>query len=467
MQRRANPPTRSAAAAATPLIAKIAGRATVAATPLTAKIASRANATGTKNNTPASRSAANIAPATTTIRSGQATRSTSRSRQTPTATLRGRPPTSQATRASTTQTQLAEAIEKLRKKEDELGVANWTITELKQKLAEAEELSEVRLKKNVELESVVRHLHDENVNLKGKIRVQLRFRPLAKDEMLTNQLAIHTDNSITWQLAGRKEPKSAAFQHIFKDSDTQLDVFDQVKDLIASVVHGYNVAIFAYGQTGSGKTHTMRGSVQQPGIIPNAFQMLFDMKNALQDIGYEISYSASFVEVYNEAIYDLLATNRTKLTMSDHVREQFIRMPIDEMQAINNFLRKADAKRTTAATKHNEESSRSHAICLLFVNSSNKFSGTSTSSTLSLVDLAGSERIDTGLHHKHLLAEEGKKINTSLLHLKNVLRDIRSNVGLYKIDKIFNLSPTLAISIFKFRYAPLSLKLKSMLKKLF
>ena len=59
-------------------------------------------------------------------------------------------------------------------------------------------------------------------------------------------------------------------------------------------------------------------------------------------------------------------------------------------------------------------------------------SGTSTSSTLSLVDLAGSERIDTGLHHKHVLAEEGKKINTSLLHLKNVLRDIRSNVGLYK-----------------------------------
>ena len=69
--------------------------------------------------------------------------------------------------------------------------------------------------------------------MQGKIRVQLRFRPLAKDEMLTNQLAIHTDNSITWQLAGRKEPKSAAFQHIFKDSDTQLDVFDQVKDLIA------------------------------------------------------------------------------------------------------------------------------------------------------------------------------------------------------------------------------------------
>ena len=63
-------------------------------------------------------------------------------------------------------------------------------------------------------------------------------------------------------------------------------------------MHGYNVAIFAYGQTGSGKTHTMRGSVQQPGIIPNAFQMLFDMKNALQDIGYEVSLSrAGFEEL--------------------------------------------------------------------------------------------------------------------------------------------------------------------------
>ena len=34
-------------------------------------------------------------------------------------------------------------------------------------------------------------------------------------------------------------------------------IFEEVEELVASVVDGFNVAIFAYGQTGSGKTHTM------------------------------------------------------------------------------------------------------------------------------------------------------------------------------------------------------------------
>jgi len=33
--------------------------------------------------------------------------------------------------------------------------------------------------------------------------------------------------------------------------------------------------VFAYGQTSSGKTHTMRGSVDEPGIIPLAVHDLF------------------------------------------------------------------------------------------------------------------------------------------------------------------------------------------------
>lgn len=36
-------------------------------------------------------------------------------------------------------------------------------------------------------------------------------------------------------------------------------VFDEVQDLVASVIDGYHVCIFAYGQTGSGKTYTMEG----------------------------------------------------------------------------------------------------------------------------------------------------------------------------------------------------------------
>lgn len=38
-----------------------------------------------------------------------------------------------------------------------------------------------------------------------------------------------------------------------------LQVFDDVRALVTSVIDGYHVCIFAYGQTGSGKTYTMEG----------------------------------------------------------------------------------------------------------------------------------------------------------------------------------------------------------------
>lgn len=41
--------------------------------------------------------------------------------------------------------------------------------------------------------------------------------------------------------------------------------------------------IFAYGQTGTGKSHTMVGYGDQKGIIPNAFQHIFDKLSVQSD----------------------------------------------------------------------------------------------------------------------------------------------------------------------------------------
>jgi hypothetical protein len=88
-------------------------------------------------------------------------------------------------------------------------------------------------------------------------------------------------------------------------------VFDQtLAPVIADVLDGYESTVFAYGQTGTGKTHTMEGSLDVPedrGVIPRA---AFDVFRRLKDDTnkfVEHKVTASFLEIYNEELCDLLA----------------------------------------------------------------------------------------------------------------------------------------------------------------
>jgi kinesin family protein C2/C3 len=82
-------------------------------------------------------------------------------------------------------------------------------------------------------------------------------------------------------------------------------VFEEVRPLIRSCADGYNVCIFAYGQTGSGKTHTMEGPSDDPGINRRALQELFSI--AAEEVDATWSFSVAVLEIYNEAVHDLLA----------------------------------------------------------------------------------------------------------------------------------------------------------------
>ena len=96
----------------------------------------------------------------------------------------------------------------------------------------------------------------------------------------------------------------------------QIDVYKSVvTPLIKQVLEGYNCTVFAYGQTGTGKTYTMeglgeiRGSWENDpntGIIPRALSDLFDGLRMSNDTT-EYSVRVSFLEMYNEEIYDLLS----------------------------------------------------------------------------------------------------------------------------------------------------------------
>ncbi len=53
----------------------------------------------------------------------------------------------------------------------------------------------------------------------------------------------------------------AAADHVFGMNSTNKEVFSRVgREIVESVVNGYNGAIFCYGQTAAGKTYTMQGA---------------------------------------------------------------------------------------------------------------------------------------------------------------------------------------------------------------
>jgi kinesin family protein C2/C3 len=85
----------------------------------------------------------------------------------------------------------------------------------------------------------------------------------------------------------------------------QADVFVDTSPLVTSVLDGFNVCIFAYGQTGSGKTHTMEGPKGDPGVNSRALEELFRLINE-RGADFQISITASLLEIYNETIRDLL-----------------------------------------------------------------------------------------------------------------------------------------------------------------
>lgn len=99
------------------------------------------------------------------------------------------------------------------------------------------------------------------------------------------------------------------FDRVFSQAETQVDVFNEVKDLIRSTLDGFNVCIFAYGQTGTGKTFTMEGNMNQNemGLVPRSVEMIFDTLDSYSPKDYDfVEVSMSCIEVYIEKVRDLL-----------------------------------------------------------------------------------------------------------------------------------------------------------------
>ena len=216
---------------------------------------------------------------------------------------------------------------------------------------------------------------------------------------------------------------------------TQEDVFEHAGvALLEAVISGRNACVFAYGQTGSGKTHTMLGHKSDPGLIPRIMQRLFDLvTNGPRHIVCTVE--ASFLEIYNEKVRDLLDAACTSQSSAGatfcerKVRrhpgggtfvEGLRREKVANMSDYENVMRAGTAFRTTAATSMNDQSSRSHAILQLFVSFTDNRIGRRRHAALNLVDLAGSERIKMS-QVSGINLIEAKNINLSLTTLRRVI----------------------------------------------
>ena len=159
------------------------------------------------------------------------------------------------------------------------------------------------------------------------------------------------------------------------------------------------------------------------GIIPNTFEHIFD-HIALNGSRDKYLVRASYFEIYNEEIRDLLSTkpqNNLELKESAETGvyvKGLTSEVVKSVEEIDRVLQSGKKNRSVGATLMNAGSSRSHSVFTIVIECEQ---GESIRvGKLNLVDLAGSERQSkTGATGNRL--KEATKINLSLSALGNVI----------------------------------------------
>lgn len=274
----------------------------------------------------------------------------------------------------------------------------------------------------------------------SRVRVAVRLRPyMAKpDEKDEGPCVRGLDSQnleiINWRNA--TETVKYHFDVYHGEDTTQQEVFlSSVKPILRHVLNGQNASVFAYGPTGAGKTHTMLGSPEQPGVIPRAVREVFKLvKSKNEEDGWDYNIGMSYLEIYNEKVLDLLSPNSPDLPIRED-KDKNILIPglthttITSFSDFDKHFVPATLNRTTASTKLNQRSSRSHAILLIKVVKTQRTQPfRRQTGKLYLVDLAGSEdNRRTG--NQGIRLKESGAINLSLFTLSKVVDSLNSGTS--------------------------------------
>ncbi|CAH1963877.1 unnamed protein product [Acanthoscelides obtectus] len=343
---------------------------------------------------------------------------------------------------------------------------------------------------------------------KQPVFVYCRLKPLNNEEPTSCMKVLSSQElAVTQEVKGTKKELCYKFKHIFTSYTTQREIFDHIAyPLLDDLLHGKNGLLFTYGITGSGKTYTLTGEQDNPGIMPRCIDTIFNSieahqapkyilkpdrmngfeiqteDDAMQDRFHEVrtgnrtpktprraqekinftndgvsipltnektlySVFVTYVEIYNNSVYDLLeecsgVKLQNKILREDSRRNMYVNgvteVEVKSAQEAFEAFNAGQRRKKMAYTCLNAESSRSHSIFNIRVvqfeqetyDSKGKLvipeTNVITISQLSLVDLAGSERTNrtqnTGVRLK-----EASSINNSLMTLRTCMEMLREN----------------------------------------
>ncbi|CAN0148303.1 unnamed protein product [Discosporangium mesarthrocarpum] len=223
--------------------------------------------------------------------------------------------------------------------------------------------------------------------------------------------------------------------------------------LLKAAVDGYAGTIFAYGTTGAGKTYTMSGREQQvsreqgtdlkgikgrvspdrsDGLIQRSMRYIFQTISSLPAT-VQLRIRASYCEIYNEVVFDLLNREKKPLQVRYNTKRGFFvqglfEVEIHSLEDIMAVVDEGNGNRRVSAHLLNQDSSRSHSLLTVYLQSEwcdeedghliRKFGKVRARPLVAFVDLAGSERIKRSQARDE---KETGSINKSLMTLGKVI----------------------------------------------
>ncbi|KAJ1551056.1 NADH-ubiquinone oxidoreductase chain 1 [Nowakowskiella sp. JEL0078] len=283
--------------------------------------------------------------------------------------------------------------------------------------------------------------------------VSVRLRPLTHKELIQNDYRIWNGDEIEnhiWLNEDFAEKVNRSNVEFYFDSvllgSENLELYNSsARNVVYAAMEGINGTVFAYGQTASGKTYSMMGVDEQPGVIPQAVDDVF---NYIREQANDKEY---LLRLSNETIRDLLTQEQTDIRIHEDRKRGVYVSPLKEEivtspKQVMKVIQRGEQNRHWGATDYNEHSSRSHTMFQMIIESRertpstpvmnrrtmlgpNKSKGSGSGSVflsqLNLIDLAGSEKATTDADRR----KEGAYINKSLLTLGTVISKLTDEKG--------------------------------------